>query len=201
MPFPPGTEDFLDHVVLGRRGDRGAVFHLLVAACVADWVLVPRPGYDSCILYFARPRLRHSEWAEKDHLKSAARFCSWGRRTLPHDGSPPSGARVERGWSEGGARVERGWSEGGARVERGWSEGGGNNDTRPLRSHATRAPPGQALGSRQLSLAPAPSKPFAAPPARRKPPPRRLMGAGRRWREQPQPFAGCKRSHHCPRAV
>ncbi len=27
------------------------------------------------------------------------------------------------------------------------------------------------------------------------------MGAGRLWREQPQPFAGCKRSHHCPRAV
>ena len=66
------------------------------------------------------------------------------------------------------------------------SEGGGNNDTRPLRSHATRAPPGQALGSRQLSLAPAPSEPFAAPPARRKPPPRRLRGAGRLWREQPQ---------------
>ncbi len=30
------------------------------------------------------------------------------------------------------------------------------------------------------------------------PPPRHLMGAGRLWREQPQPFAGCKRSHHCP---
>ncbi len=116
-------------------------------------------------LYLARPHVRHPEWAEEDHLKSAARFCWWGR-TLPHDGSPPSGARVERGWSEGG----------------------GNNDTRPLRSHAARAPPGQALGSRQLSLAPAPSEPFAASPTRRKPPPRRLMGAGRLWREQPQPF-------------
>ncbi len=47
--------------------------------------------------YLARPHVRHSEWAEEDHLKSAARFCWWGRRTLPHDGSPPSGARVERG--------------------------------------------------------------------------------------------------------
>ena len=67
--------------------------------------------------------MRHSEWAEEDHLKSAARFCWWG--TLPHVGSPS----------------ER-------------SEGGGNNDTRPLRSHATRAPPGQALGSRQLAANP-----------------------------------------------
>ncbi len=64
----------------------------------------------------------------------------------------------------------------------------------PLRSHATRAPPGQALGSRQLSLAPAPSEPFAAAPARRKPPPRRLLGAGRLWRGQPQPAAGCAKT-------
>ena len=76
-------------------------------------------------LYLARPHVRHSEWAEEDHLKSAARFCWWGRRTLPHDGSPS----------------ER-------------SEGGGNNDTLPLRSHAARAPPGQALGSRQLAANP-----------------------------------------------
>ncbi len=50
-------------------------------------------------------------------------------------------------------------------------------------------------GNASLLTSPAPSEPFAAPPARRKPPPRRL------WREQSQPFAGCKRSHHCPRAV
>ena len=61
----------------------------------------------SCVaqVYLARPHVRHSEWAEEDHLKSSALFCWWGRRTLPHDGSPS----------------ER-------------SEGGGNNDTRPLRS-------------------------------------------------------------------
>ncbi len=93
-------------------------------------LLKPRPkssGEQSTAgvaIYLARPHMRHSEWAEEDHLKSAARFCWWGRRTLPHDG----------------------------------------RDTRP-------------------------------------PPPRRLMGAGRLWREQPQPFAGCKRSHRCPRAA
>ena len=87
-------------------------------------------------LYLARPHVRHSEWAEEDHLKSVARFCWWADtppRRLASERSE-GGARVERGWSEGGARVERGWSEGGARVERGWSEGGGNNATRPLRA-------------------------------------------------------------------
>ncbi len=109
-------------------------------------------------IYLARPHVRHSEWPEEDHPKSAVCFGWWGRRTLPHDGSPS----------------ER-------------SEGGGNNATRPLRSHA--------------ALAPAPFEPCAAAPARHKSPPRRLLGAGRIWREQPQPFAGRKRAHHCPRAV
>ena len=81
-------------------------------------------------------------------------------------------------------------------MERRWSEGGGNNDTRPLRSHAARAPPGQALGSRQLSLAPAPSEAVCGSACSPQTP-----SSARLWREQPQPFAGCKRSHHCPRAV
>ena len=94
-------------------------------ATVGQWVQPWWAGLSRrAQVYLARPHVRHSEWAEEDHLKSAARFCWWGRRTLPHDG----------------------------------------RDTRP-------------------------------------PPPRRLMGAGRLWREQPQPFAVCKRSHHCPRAV
>ncbi len=86
-------------------------------------------------LYLALPHVRHSEWAEEDHLKSVARFCWWAD-------TPPRRLASER------------------------SEGGGNNATRPLRSHAARALPGQALG---IALAPAPSEPFAAPPARRPP--------------------------------
>ena len=65
--------------------------------------------------------MRHSEWAEEDHLKSAARFCWWGKA------DPPSRRLAVR--AERGRRQQR-------------------HAAPPVARCA--APPGQALGSRQL---------------------------------------------------
>ena len=74
-------------------------------------------------------------------------------------------------------------------------------DMRPLRSHATRAPSGQALGRRQLSLAPAPSEPSGLPPwspcppssapVGRRAPLARAAAASRRLRKNVSSVAAC----------
>ncbi len=127
-------------------------------------------------LFLARPHVRHSEWAEEDHLKSAARFCWWGSRTLPHVGSPPSGARVERGW-----RQQRHAAPPVARCA--CASGPGSREPPALAGAGSlRAVCGSASS---------PQTPSSALDGRRAP----LARAAATF------FAGCKTSHHCRRAV